>query len=77
MNDGKRGLKMNSLQNALNAFDNLDFEEKSIFLKIIEKLKIDYRREEILRNANKTLSFFENGTAKIGNLNELLKDLED
>lgn len=68
---------MNSLQNALNAFDNLDFEEKSIFLNIIDKLKIEFRREEILRNANRTLSSFENGTAKVGNLDDLLKDLED
>lgn len=68
---------MNALQNALNAFDNLDLEEKSVFLSIIEKLKIEFRRDEILRNANKTLNSINNGTAKFGNLDTLLKDLED
>jgi len=68
---------MNALQNAINAFDNLDLDEKSIFLNILDKLKIEFRRDEILRNSAKTIMSIENGTAKFGNLDELLKDLEN
>jgi hypothetical protein len=68
---------MNALQNALDAFDNLDLSEKSTFISIIEKLKIEFRRDEIHRNANNTLYSIETGNAKFGNLDDLLKDLEN
>jgi hypothetical protein len=68
---------VNALQNALDAFDNLDVGEKSVYFDIIEKLQIEFRREEILRNAKNTIYAIEHGQAKYGNLDELLKELED
>ncbi len=68
---------MSTLQNALDIVENLDVLEKEMFFDIINKRRIEERRKEILENANQTFQAIENGSAKIGSLDELLADLED
>ncbi len=67
---------MSTLQNALDVVENLDMLEKEMFFDIINKRRIEERRKEIFENANLTFQAIENGTAKIGSLEELLADLE-
>lgn len=67
---------MSTLQNALDAVDSLDFNDKEIFFDILQKRLIESRRTEILKNAQETFQAIENGTAKTGSLKDLLDDLE-
>ncbi len=68
---------MGTLQNALDLVESLNFKDKEIFFDIIEKRKIEFRRDEILENATNTFKSIENGTAKKGSIEDLLSDLED
>lgn len=67
---------MSTLQNALDIVESLNINEKEVFFDIIEKRKIEFRRDEILENAANTFKSIENGNAKIGSIDELLSDLE-
>ena len=53
--------------------EDLDYLDQQMFLEILSKRLNEKRRNEILKNAEVTFQAIENGTAKSGNLNELLK----
>ena len=68
---------MSTLQNALDAVESLNINDKEIFFDILNKRRIEFRRDSILENAKRTYQSIEDGTAKKGDIDDLLNDLED
>ncbi len=66
-----------SFAEILEAVDTMDYKEQDLLFELIQKRRIDKRRQEILLNANETFNAIELGEAKKGSLDDLLKDLED
>jgi len=65
-----------TVQEALDIVENFDYSEKEMFLEILEKRKIEDRRQEILLNAENTFSAIKDNKHKEGNLTDLLIDLD-
>ncbi|MEG3900271.1 MULTISPECIES: hypothetical protein [unclassified Microcoleus] len=66
-----------SLQKLIEYVEVLSTEEQDLLVELIQKRRIENRREEIARNARKTLAAFKAGNAKRGNLEQLKADLLD
>ena len=64
-----------SFDEILNNVESLTVEDQDLLFEIIQKRRIEARREEIARNAQATLQSLQDGTAKIGNLDDLKADL--
>lgn len=67
---------MSTLQNALELIENLDYIDQEQLFEILQKRRIESRRNEILLNAEQTYDSISKGTAKIGLLKDLMSDLE-
>ncbi len=66
-----------SLQKVIEYVEFLSTEEQDLLVELIQKRRIENRREEIARNARKTLAAFQAGKTKRGNLEQLKADLLD
>lgn len=64
-----------SFDEVLNNVESLTAEDQDLLFEIIQKRRIESRREEIANNAQATIQSLQNGTAKIGNLDDLKADL--
>ena len=64
-----------SFDEVLNNVESLTAEDQDLLFEIIQKRRIESRREEIAINAQTTIKSLQNGTAKIGNLDDLKADL--
>ncbi len=64
-----------SFDEVLNNVESLTAEDQDLLFEIIQKRRIEARREEIARNAQETLQSLQDGTAKIGSLEDLKADL--
>ena len=66
-----------SFQSILESVESLSTEDQDLLFEIIQKRRIEKRREEIAQNASQTLAALEAGSAKRGNVLQLLADLEE
>lgn len=66
-----------TFQSILESVESLSTEDQDLLFEIIKKRRIEKRREEIAQNASQTLAALEAGTAKRGNVLQLLADLEE
>ena len=64
-----------SIQQVIEDFENLPIEDQDLLLELIYKRRVEKRRAEIAANANQTFQAIEKGTAKQGNVDELIADL--
>ena len=64
-----------SFNEVLKNVESLTTEDQDLLFEIIQKRRIEARREEIARNAQATIKSLQDGTAKIGNLEDLKADL--
>ncbi len=64
-----------SFDEILNNVESLTAEDQDLLFEIIQKRRIEARREEIASNAQATIQSLQDGTAKIGNLEDLKADL--
>ncbi|MEM7717173.1 MAG: hypothetical protein AAF349_27095 [Cyanobacteria bacterium P01_A01_bin.68] len=64
-----------SLEEVLNNVESLTIEDQDLLFEIVQKRRIESRREEIAKNAHETIKSFRHGTAKIGDLDSLKADL--
>ena len=64
-----------SFDEVLNYVESLTIEDQDLLFEIVQKRRIEARREEIAQNAQETIKSFQNGTAMIGNLDSLKADL--
>ena len=64
-----------SFDEVLNNVESLTVEDQDLLFEIVQKRRIEARREEIAKNAQKTMKSFQNDTAMIGNLDSLKADL--
>ncbi len=64
-----------SFDEVLNNVESLTVEDQDLLFEIIQKRRIEARREEIAENAQETIKSFQNGIANIGNLHSLKADL--
>ncbi len=64
-----------SFDEVLNSVESLTVEDQDLLFEIVQKRRIEARREEIAKNGRETIKSFQNGTAKIGDLNSLKADL--
>jgi len=63
------------MQRALNVIEGLDEEEQALLLDIIHQRRIESRRAEIAENARATVLAFREGTARVGTIEDLRRDL--
>lgn len=66
-----------SFNDVLEVVNRMSLDEQSLIIEILENRYREGRREDILRNARKTLQEYEKGLAKKGTVADLIKDLED
>jgi len=66
-----------SLQKVIEYVEVLSTEEQDLLVELIQKRRIENRREEIAINARKTLAAFKAGNVKCGNIEQLKADLLD
>ena len=64
-----------SFDEVLNNVESLTVEDQDLLFEIVQKRRIEARREEIAKNAQETIKSFQNGTAMIGDLDSLKADL--
>ena len=64
-----------SFDEILSNVESLTVEDQDLLFEIIQKRRIEARREEIAKNAQEAIKSFHNGTAKSGNLDDLKADL--
>ncbi len=64
-----------SFDEVLNNIESLTVEDQDLLFEIIQKRRIEARREEIAQNAKETIKSFQDGIANIGNLDNLKADL--
>lgn len=60
-----------SLQDIIDSLESLSLDEQDYLLDLIQKRKIEKRREEIAKNAQETFKAVEVGTAKRGTYDDL------
>lgn len=65
------------INRVIEGFHLLSLDEKEYVADIIHKQLIEYRREQILRQAKDARNDFKTGHVKKGSLHDLYKDLED
>ncbi|AFY84644.1 hypothetical protein [Oscillatoria acuminata] len=64
-----------SLQQAIECVKSLSLEKQYLLIKLIQKRRIEQRRQEIATHATQTLQSLKAGTAKRGTLADLRADL--
>jgi len=63
------------MQRALNVIEGLDEEEQALLLDFIHQRRIESRRAEIAENARATTLAFREGSARLGTIEDLRRDL--
>ncbi|MFN5895531.1 MAG: hypothetical protein ACK45Z_23325 [Dolichospermum sp.] len=66
---------MMTLQEIINSIENLPTEDREYLFEFLQKQRINQKRTEILTNAEELKQAFKNGTAKRGNVDDLIADL--
>jgi uncharacterized protein YeeX (DUF496 family) len=66
-----------SFNDVLEVVNRMSLDEQSLIIEILENRYRERRREDILRNARKTLQEYKKGLTKKGTVADLIKDLED
>lgn len=64
-----------SFDEILNNVESLTIEDQNLLFDIIQRRRVESRRKEIAKNARQTIKSFQNGTARMGYLEELKADL--
>lgn len=64
-----------SFDEILNNVESLTREDRDLLFEIVQKRRIEARREEIAKNAQEIIKSFQNGTTNVGNLDSLKADL--
>lgn len=64
-----------SFDEILNNVESLTIEDQNLLFDIIQRRRVESRRKEIAKNARQTIKSFQNGTARMGDLEELKADL--
>ena len=62
-------------QEIIDSIESLSVEDQDYLFELIRKRRIENRRAEILANAEEVMQSFKNGTAKRGNVDDLIADL--
>ena len=66
-----------TINHILEEIDAMTLEEQKLIIEILRKRYIEGRREDILRNAEKTREEHEKGLTSKGTVADLLKELEE
>ncbi|WP_293271470.1 hypothetical protein [Microcoleus sp. PH2017_02_FOX_O_A] len=66
---------MMTVQEIIAQVESLSIEDQDQLFELIRKRRIENRRDEILANAQEVMEAFKNGTAKRGNVDDLIADL--
>jgi len=61
----------------LEKVDTMPLEEQELIIEILQNRYREKRREDILKNAEKTLEEYRKGLTSKGTVTDLLKELED
>ncbi|MCC3415092.1 MAG: hypothetical protein JGK05_25980 [Microcoleus sp. PH2017_02_FOX_O_A] len=64
-----------TVQEIIAQVESLSIEDQDQLFELIRKRRIENRRDEILANAQEVMEAFKNGTAKRGNVDDLIADL--
>jgi len=64
-----------SFQEIIDSIEVLSLEDQDYLLELIQKRRIEKRRSEIAKNAQLTFAGLDLGTAKKGNIDDLMADL--
>jgi hypothetical protein len=64
-----------SFQEIIDSIEVLSLEDQDYLLELIQKRRIKKRRSEIAKNAQLTFAGLDLGTAKKGNIDDLMADL--
>ena len=64
-----------SFQEIIDSIEVLSLEDQDYLLELIQKRRIEKRRSEIAKNAQLTFAGLDLGTAKKGNVDDLMADL--
>lgn len=64
-----------SFDEILSYVESLTIEDQDLLFDIIQKRRVETRRKEIAENARQTIKSFQNGTARMGDLDNLKADL--
>ena len=59
----------------LDKVESLTIEDQDLLFEIVQKRRVEARRESIAKNARQTIESFQNGTASTGGLDSLKADL--
>ena len=68
-------MSTSAFQEIIDSIEKLSLEEQNDLFELIQKRRIEKRRLEIAENAKATLAAMKQGTAKTGNINDLIADL--
>ena len=66
-----------SFDNMLDSVSKLPVEEQLMLAEIIKKRIIEQRRKELANSVKESIKEYNNGKAKTGSLDGLIKDLEN
>lgn len=64
-----------SFQTVIEFVEALSEEEQDVLIDLIQKRRVSKRRQEIARNAEKTMEAVRNGTAKRGTAAEVIAEI--
>lgn len=67
--------KVGSFQRALNAVESHSFQEKRIFVDIVQSRLNEKRRAEIVQDMEETKQAYRDGKTVVGNVKEILHHL--
>jgi hypothetical protein len=70
------GIHKLTFNEVLESIEDMPLEEQSMIIEILENRYREKRREEILKNARKTLKEYKKGLTSQGTAADLIKDLE-
>ena len=62
-------------QEIIDSIESLSVEDQDYLFELVRKRRIENRRAEILANAHEVMQSFKQGTAKRGNIDDLIADL--
>lgn len=65
----------NTFANIVDEVHSLDVESKVELLKLLRSWLVEERREEIFKNAEKSLQEYKEGKANSGSIDDLVRDL--
>ncbi|MBD2347030.1 hypothetical protein [Anabaena subtropica] len=66
---------MMTLQEIINSIKSLPTEDQEYLFEFLRQQRIENRRVEILANTQEVMQAFKDGTAKRGNVDDLIADL--